>query len=487
MSVVFQIDVLERDVFEVSRLIRSWRNTFAPINKIPPEILALLPDFWDPYDRDQDVIGLTHVCRAWREVFISRSSLWADFDCEDGEKTGIYLERSKASPISLTLRRTGDISSHDPLFQIIPHDIGRLKSLSIVGTPKTVRLITPHLSHPAPLLEHLSIFAGGEKPPLLHPASTSALFNENLPSLRTLRLECIRTELHWRNMDSLTSFVLGQTPPGEVTVNQLLDFFESAPRLCEVELRSTTPTTSAQNGRLVSLTCLKRMHICDCGPASVLLDHLLIPVGAKLRTESFLRGPLIGDLLPRSLDNLENFSNFTTIQLYFGGFHPDMKFSGPNGEVTMTILTYRGSNTSLVLECLAQLDISGTEWLELNRGNPPSRAHVYQALLPMKDLRTLIFFKCKSLHTFIRALQPGTDSSDAVVCPQLEELGLVLRTDGEIFNIASVVEMAAARALRGVKLRTVRIADGEGEAGLDVSELRKYVWNVERGPVNGGP
>ena len=288
-------------------------------------------------------------------------------------------------------------------------------------------------------------------------------------------------------MDNLTSFMLGQPPPGEVTVSQLLDFFESAPRLCEVELHSTIPTTSAQNGRLVSLTCLKRMNIRDCGPASVLLDHLLIPVGAKLRTESSLRDSLIGDLLPRSLDNLKNFSNFTTIQLYLGGLYPHMEFSGPNGEVTIVTVTYRDDETCLVLECLTELDISGTEWLEINRGDPPSRAHVYQALLPMKDLRTLVFFECKSLHTFIHALQPGADSSDAVVCPQLEGLGLVLCTDGEMFDITSVVEMAAARALRGVKLRTVRIAGGEGEAGLDVSELRKYVWNVEFGPVNGGP
>jgi len=39
--------------------------------------------------------------------------------------------------------------------------------------------------------------------------------------------------------------------------------------------------------------------------------------------------------------------------------------------------------------------------------------------------------------------------------------------------------MAAARALRGEKLKTVRIVDGRDAADLDVSELRKHVWNVE--------
>ena len=46
-------------------------------------------------------------------------------------------------------------------------------------------------------------------------------------------------------------------------------------------------------------------------------------------------------------------------------------------------------------------------------------------------------------------------------------------------HITSVIEMAAARALRGEKLKTVRIVDGRDAADLDVSELRKHVWNVE--------
>ncbi|KAF9643191.1 hypothetical protein BDM02DRAFT_3104714, partial [Thelephora ganbajun] len=96
MCVVFQLDTLEHDALEVLRLLRSTRNTLAPINRIPPEVLTLIPDFWDRSDRGQDVIALTHVCRAWREIFTSHSSLWTDFDCMDSNKTRVYLERSKA-------------------------------------------------------------------------------------------------------------------------------------------------------------------------------------------------------------------------------------------------------------------------------------------------------------------------------------------------------------------------------------------------------
>jgi hypothetical protein len=52
-----------------------------PINGIPPEVLTLIPDFWGTSDGDRDLIALTHVCWAWRQAFISRSSLWTYFDC----------------------------------------------------------------------------------------------------------------------------------------------------------------------------------------------------------------------------------------------------------------------------------------------------------------------------------------------------------------------------------------------------------------------
>ena len=83
-------------------------------------------------------------------------------------------------------------------------------------------------------------------------------------------------------MVNLTSFIPSYAPPGVVSVKRLLEFLENAPYLEEVGLYSVTPTTDTQNGRLVSLACLKSIDIDDDKPSSLLLDHLLIPVGAKL-------------------------------------------------------------------------------------------------------------------------------------------------------------------------------------------------------------
>ena len=341
------------------------------------------------------------------------------------------------------------------------------------------------LSHPTPLLEHLSIYAGYSNGPHNPFTLPPALFNGDISSLRTLRLEFVRTELPWRNMVNLTSFTLGYTPPGEATLGQLLDFLESAPRLHEVDLRCAAPTTGAQNRRLVSLPCLKSMNISGGGRSSILLDHLLIPAGAELTTQVPLINSLIGEHLPRSLGNLKNFSDFTIIQLYFNEPYPRMKFSGPNGEVSMIPTSFRVDWTGSALGSLTQLDTSKTERLEIYGASPLSNNPLYQALIPMNCLRILTLSECERPHVFIRASDPGTSSSEVMVCPELEELVVILCADDKTFDIASVTEMAAARASRGAKLKLVRIVDGQGENDLDLLELKEHVCNVEYGPEVG--
>jgi len=426
------------------------------------------------------MVTLTHVSHAWREVFISRPSLWThlDLDSMSEDEARVYLGRSKSSPISLSLCRDNLMSPSDPFFQIVPQAVGRIKSLSVDGVPENLQDITAHLTPPAPFLTRLSI-CGDCQRMSRNPVLTSTLFNGDLSSLRELSLDCVRTELPWRNMVNLTSFVLAHMPPGEVSVRQLLGFFESAPQLLEVDLLFSTPTSGPQDGRLVSLTCLKRMQISDCGPPPVLLDHLLIPVGAELVLEAHLLGSLVGDLLPRSLNNLRNLPNFTTIKLYIDVFLPRIMLSGPNGRVTLTPTTSRVDVTRLVLESLAQLDTSRVERFKIGNGNPLSK-DLYRSLLPMKDLRALMLYECCSPHIFVRALHPGTGSSEAVVCPELEELVFVLRSGGGVFDLEDIIKMAEARASRGRKLKIIRIIHRGYEPDPEgMLELRKHVMHME--------
>ena len=396
------------------------------------------------------------------------------------DKTEVYLKRSKSSPINLSLRRVKNLSPHDPFIRIIPRAIGRLRSLSVEGKPGNLQDIIAHLSHPAPLLEDMLVDGGCHYEPHRNPVLAPSLFNGDLSSLQKLCLECVRTELPWRNMVNLTSFILAHVSP--VSIRRLLDFFEDAPHIREVDLYSGTVISDAQNGRLVSLACLERMLI-DYSLSSPLLDYLLIPVGADLSIE--VDPPPVEGRPPRFFDNLRNLPGFTTIRLHSGAL-TYMEFSGPNGRVIMNLMTAQVDETRLVLKSLAHFDTSKTERLEFHRsylppGDPPS-----WALLPMENLRTLTLSRFRGTGPFIHALDPRMSSLQTVVCPKLEGIVLVLGY-AEKLDIMDVIGMAAARASRGARLKSIKIVNRDRSvyAQHDILELGKHVcmWDIDG--VNG--
>jgi len=421
------------------------------------------------------VITFTHVCKTWREIFTSRSTLWTDFDFKNADKTRVYLERSKSSPIRLWLERDDGLLPHDPFLQIVPHAIDRVRHLFIGTTPDHLQEIIDHLSNPAPLLQDLSVF-GSSDDPFVNPMLATTLFGGDLSPLRELCLHSLQTTLPWRNMVNLTTFTLGYVLEPRVTIGQLLDFFESAPSLLDIDLTFSTPAFGAQIGRLVSLAHLRKLNICGLHPPALLFEHLLIPVGVKMSIELDLDGPRIEDYLPKSLDNLKNNSNITKIHIHFGGHFTSMELTGPSGHVSMTSSEPGAATTRSVAQSLVVLDTSKIKWLEILRSEPLSEGF-HRALTSMKNLQTLTLSLCKDLRQFILALAPVPDSADPIVCPSLEVL--VFRTE-ERFDVETMVEVAAARASAGSPLKSIRIINwGELVPQEGVMELLKHVSRVK--------
>ena len=258
----------------------------------------------------------------------------------------------------------------------------RLKSLFVRATPRDLQDITTRLFHPAPLLNPPSIDGGYKSEPKHRAVLTTTLFDGDPSSLRALHLQSVRTGLPWGNMAKLTTFMMFYTPPGHPPIGQLLGFFENTPHLREIRLHLTTPTSDTQGDRLVPVARLKRVDITGNNPSSLLLNHPLISVGAKLTTAVPFRGPLIKDHLPRSFDGLKNLS--TKINTRIGGSCPFIRFSGQNGQLTAIPIAPLFDITRLVLEALARFDTSSAQRLDIERGNTPSGDPLYQALLPMK-------------------------------------------------------------------------------------------------------
>ena len=94
----------------------------------------------------------------------------------------------------------------------------------------------------------------------------------------------------------------------------------------------------------------------------------------------------------------------------------------------------------------------------------------------MDSLHTLTLSRCEHLSRFMYALCPKPSRSEVVVCPKLEELTVIPYANRELFDIYSVMEMAATRASRGAKVRIVELVLGQDKLDpQDVLELKKHV------------
>jgi len=483
----FQANALEKEASEVLSMIRSVKNSFAPINRIPPEVFSLIPDYCDDGeddDADQDLITLTHVCHGWRDTFISRSSLWTQLDFMNTDKTRTYIQRSKSCSLEVYLGKDEeDTYLDDALLMVTPH-IHRIKSITIYANalPDAIQYFYCQI----PLLEELEIHLACGLTPVLD----DTLFNRDLSSLRHLHLSGVITHLPWKNLANLTSFNLRFCRPGHDFVTRLLDFFENAPLLREIMLEYTIPGSSdAPPGRIVPLPHLYILAITAVQPHSILLNHLSIPSGASLILGLSFSGEQspLRDYLPETTANLRNLSRITAINLHFGPTEKFVRMKGPNeglcvlaGWEDETISPYTVDRR--ILHSLHKPILLTTQSLVVSRYQHPRPGRVggcpmFQVLSSMNNLRTLILIDCHNLP-FILTLNPEKNPSELVVCPNLEELVIYVKSRDQ-FYIKYLISMAEKRASRDVKLSSITIVGlGELVPGKEVFKLREHIKHV---------
>ena len=487
----FQVDALEDDVLQVLNLVRSVKNTLAPINKIPPEVLSLIPNHWQCSDGDEDLIALTHVCHSWRELFTSCPLLWTRMDCTNVDKTKIYIERSKSSPLEIHLERSNDRSYREAALVLAATHVGRLRTISAEGDLTRIRtVLVKHFPCPVPSLKTLNIkhFRSYGTPPTL----PNELFNGVFSSLHELCLWGGVTPLPWRGLPNLTTFSLSCVPGDKISITQLLDFLESAPHLRHITFFKSIPDSSnAPAKRLVSLPYLNDLCIVAQPAHSILLNHLSIPVGASLTLKLTLednQSPILSHL-PKSLNNLNNISHITAINLCFSLGQRSVRLNGPSGELYIRgnwtpVGGGRIGPTGLFLRSLDKFDTSRIQWLTATRCDDRPRPDtqvvtyaIYQILHPMDDLRILTLTQCNNLP-FILTLNPNKNPNEIVLCPKLKKVAFYIDRPDQL-RIDELLSMAEERALRGAKLSGITIVGSDTLLPTKLSQLQKHVSHVE--------
>jgi len=474
----------------VLRLVQSVRNTFAPINQIPPEVFSLIPDYWGGDHTEQDLIALTHVCHGWREVFTSRSSLWTYLDCKDIDQTRAYIERSRFLPLEIFLRKSKNTSyCNDALLVAAPH-INRLGSLTICVFSNILLDLLNHFPFPAPLLTELKIILDlqGLSP---GPVIPDTLLPGHLSPLRKLSLSGVVTHLPWRNLSNLTVFELRCVPQmvDPLFVAQLLDFFESTPLLNRISLHDSIPTSfNVPAGRVVPLLHLEELFIHSIPAHSTFLSHLSIPTASlvDLKFDFYTDGTSVPACLA---NNFSNLYHITTVHLFLHGLpYKRMRLIGPNGELRMFGSWATGHRSPSVAEhrffqSLRKFDLSKAQKVAVQTySSPPGKeiekSPIFQTLLLMKNLRTLTLVEINNL-SFIRSLNPQRNKSHTILCPKLEELVLYVRKR-DWFHLEELMEMASERAKSHAKLPSITIVSlDEICSREEVFRLRRCVSHVE--------
>ena len=470
-------------------LVQSMKNHFAPINRVPPEVFPLILKHLDKRDMDKALTALTHTCRSWRELLVACPSLWTRLDCANVDRTRVYVERAKSSPLEVTLYWDRGTSHPEDAFLLVAPHVGRLQSLHIAGTRNLLENITQHISCPVPLLREFTIDLTCEPAPVLK----NTLFNRDLSSLRTLRLTGVVTYLPWKDLSKLTTFELGYVPEGKTTITRLLNFLVNAPHLTDVTFRNSIPTSSnAPPGRVVSLSHLKSLTILARPTHSILLNHLSIPAGASLVQEfnfSGVESPLPA-YLPNTVQNLKNLCDVTSVNLYFDPAEKYVRLAGPSGglyifgrwednvEATPPPILDRR-----ILRSLDYFPLNMTRRLAIRKYEPPPHGPVnksspFHIFYQMVNLRTLTLTRCNTL-SFIIALDPDQNHSKRLLCPKLEELVLFVESQ-DAFNIPELMRMAMGRASRDAKLSSITIIGlGELASRKEVFKLREHVTRVD--------
>ena len=452
---------LEQDALEVFRLVQSMKNLLGPIHRIPNDVLSLLPDYVeDECTWDERLITLTHVCRRWRDVFTSRSSLWTHLDFENIDKTHVYIQRSKSSPLRISIQDYEHTFSDHGFPLVAPH-LHRLKSLIIYGDSTSE--VFKRCRFQVQLLEELEIRLASDHEIVLE----DDFLNGNLSSLRKLTLDGVATGLPWGNLANLRVFTIRFATP-ELGITQLLDFFESAPLLDTINLAYPIPISSdAPPNRIVPLPHLKTLRVSTDSAHTVLLNHLSIPIGASVTQEfsySDDRFPL-ADYLPKSVVNLGNLSQVTTINFSFRWRDKFLRLAGPNGEHRILAFWDNWTSSPLAVNksILDSIDprilstIRGLSFTDcdLSRDLTETNGYpVFETLSLTENLRKLVVSNCNILP-FIHSLDPARNSSESLLCPHLEEILVYIDLFREVHSPITV--MAKNRASRGAKLRSITI------------------------------
>ena len=307
-----ELSQLDKDIAGTLATIREWRNSFVPINRIPLDIISLIPTH---FPSQKDRFRASFVCRHWRRAFLHRAELWSELFLSKGEvyvKT--LLGRAKGSALDVFMDWTVPISTA-ALLSTYTRRIRRLSfSGNMSGTTQRILTVNPG---PFPLLHTLAIHTTESAEDLLNNPEgappSQPLFN-NAVNLKVLHLYSnarLSPSLACFVFPNLVSFDFSVIPSEEFRTSELLNFLEASPTLQTVHIRILAPISfeGVPRGRVTVLPNVENFGLVvdDDGSGYDIAIHISCP-SARFTSLTLDKGLVIGvipeDMFPVSLNQM---------------------------------------------------------------------------------------------------------------------------------------------------------------------------------------
>ena len=229
------VSQLDQDISTALATIREWRNSFVHVNRIPLDVLSLIPTHL-PYQKDR--FRASYVCRHWRRTFLQHAALWSQLNISMGAAyTKTLLERAKGSALDITI----NFSAPAGTVTLLLPQTAQLSHLHFNHSGwKDIQRFSEIISGPLPLLHTLKIDAMKEsyRDGLATTPPSLSLFR-NAINLRVFSLCSSGPPLLGPFIfPNLTTLNLSARPASILFhASQLLNFLEASPMLQTVHLK----------------------------------------------------------------------------------------------------------------------------------------------------------------------------------------------------------------------------------------------------------
>ena len=469
-----KVEALERCVLDLVQLFTTWKNSFARVNRLPPEILARVAWFLPSHS----IYAGLRVCRYWYNVLMS-PEVWSDIDLDRIDAAQVFLDRSKGAPVDVKIAQ----SPGETELSILSTYSSRIRSLDISPGATWKELLTHFSNAPAPVMRNLRVARDWRSGTYSQLPST--FFTGNLPSLKTLVLSGISSDLTHLVLPNLTTFELSRVVDSSATLSlsSLLDFLERSPLLevLRFAYRSRYDDTAAPK-RVVALHHLKSIHISGqpltpLDTSRGLLAHLSLPFGVVAELSIFVHGS-DNDIVPRAVplhhDLIPCTKSLKKIRFqWLSDTNCVMTFLGDNG-VLRIFANWRRDHQDFAAGAICSfgsLDVSGIDTLVVE-GYGDNNQYFIQALTTLESLRWLTLTGCNNESLLSALRHEGTS-------PRLRHLTVGF-THKRGAHAADLLGMVKIRKLRGQGLETLSLDQGSlGNFVGDISSLQEHVGSLE--------